>query len=307
MRLSKKVTAVSVGAAMLTGLGAMSALASNHDDKVTICHKPGTPAEQTKRVPPQAVPAHLGHGDRLGPCTPGGGNGGGNGGGGGNLCTTRQDATNVTGDNGSALLNVNNVGAVVQGIQAQLPVNVCDNDLRFLNNNRIQLFGSHEGTENGGENGHSGPHGPGHECTTGQAGDNITGDNAGGSSFLGALANVNNVGAIVQGVQAQAPVNVCGNDVRFLNNNTIQIGGDYAGSVEDGEEGPDGPHAMNQCMTRQDGTNTTGSNGPGLVNVNNVGLIAQGLQVQAPVNVCQNDVRFLNNNDILIGSLFGRF
>ena len=36
--------------------------------KVTICHKPGTPAEQTKSVPEEAVPGHLGHGDYLGEC-----------------------------------------------------------------------------------------------------------------------------------------------------------------------------------------------------------------------------------------------
>jgi len=38
------------------------------DGKVTICHKPGTPAEKTLSVPPSAVPGHLGHGDTLGPC-----------------------------------------------------------------------------------------------------------------------------------------------------------------------------------------------------------------------------------------------
>jgi len=37
-------------------------------DKVTICHKPGTPAEKTLQVPAQAVPGHLGHDDTLGPC-----------------------------------------------------------------------------------------------------------------------------------------------------------------------------------------------------------------------------------------------
>ena len=36
--------------------------------KVTICHKPGTPAEKTKEVPQSAVDGHLGHGDHLGPC-----------------------------------------------------------------------------------------------------------------------------------------------------------------------------------------------------------------------------------------------
>jgi outer membrane biosynthesis protein TonB len=40
------------------------------DKKVTICHKPGTPAEQTKKVPQPAVKGHLDHGDYLGPCKP---------------------------------------------------------------------------------------------------------------------------------------------------------------------------------------------------------------------------------------------
>ena len=37
-------------------------------EKVTICHKPGTPAEKTLKVPPSAVAGHLGHGDHLGKC-----------------------------------------------------------------------------------------------------------------------------------------------------------------------------------------------------------------------------------------------
>jgi hypothetical protein len=41
---------------------------------VTICHKPGTPAEKTKIIPQSALKGHLGHGDTLGPCR--GGNGG---------------------------------------------------------------------------------------------------------------------------------------------------------------------------------------------------------------------------------------
>jgi hypothetical protein len=36
--------------------------------KVTICHKPGTPDEETKEVPDSAVGSHLRHGDQLGPC-----------------------------------------------------------------------------------------------------------------------------------------------------------------------------------------------------------------------------------------------
>jgi hypothetical protein len=38
------------------------------DDMVTICHKPGTPAEKTKTIPRSALPGHLGHGDTIGPC-----------------------------------------------------------------------------------------------------------------------------------------------------------------------------------------------------------------------------------------------
>ena len=38
------------------------------DKKVTICHKPGTPAEKTMSVPEPAVKGHLGHGDYKGPC-----------------------------------------------------------------------------------------------------------------------------------------------------------------------------------------------------------------------------------------------
>ena len=39
--------------------------------KVTICHKPGTPAEKTMQVPASAVAGHLAHGDVLGPCLTG--------------------------------------------------------------------------------------------------------------------------------------------------------------------------------------------------------------------------------------------
>jgi hypothetical protein len=37
-------------------------------EKVTICHKPGTPAERTLSVASSAVAAHLAHGDVEGPC-----------------------------------------------------------------------------------------------------------------------------------------------------------------------------------------------------------------------------------------------
>jgi hypothetical protein len=37
-------------------------------EKVVICHKPGTPAQDTLSVPESALSGHLGHGDTLGPC-----------------------------------------------------------------------------------------------------------------------------------------------------------------------------------------------------------------------------------------------
>ena len=45
------------------------ALPTNEDDKLTICHKPNTPACQTKEIPDAAWPGHEGHGDHLGACT----------------------------------------------------------------------------------------------------------------------------------------------------------------------------------------------------------------------------------------------
>ena len=40
------------------------------NEKVTICHKPGTPAQKTMEVPSSAVGGHTGHGDHVGPCCP---------------------------------------------------------------------------------------------------------------------------------------------------------------------------------------------------------------------------------------------
>ena len=37
-------------------------------NKVTICHKPGTPAQKTLEVSASALGGHLGHGDTIGPC-----------------------------------------------------------------------------------------------------------------------------------------------------------------------------------------------------------------------------------------------
>jgi hypothetical protein len=41
---------------------------SHDDERVTICHKPGTPAEKTLSIPRPALDSHLGHGDTMGPC-----------------------------------------------------------------------------------------------------------------------------------------------------------------------------------------------------------------------------------------------
>ena len=45
-----------------------SEVGGGNGGKVTICHKPGTPAEKTMTVPQSALKGHLGCGDTLGPC-----------------------------------------------------------------------------------------------------------------------------------------------------------------------------------------------------------------------------------------------
>ena len=60
------LTAIVLG---VIGAVALAVPASAGQEKVTLCHKPGTPDEATLSVGAPAVPAHLAHGDRLGPCT----------------------------------------------------------------------------------------------------------------------------------------------------------------------------------------------------------------------------------------------
>lgn len=43
-------------------------LSSSTHNNITICHKPGTPAEKTLVIPEPALNAHLRHGDTLGAC-----------------------------------------------------------------------------------------------------------------------------------------------------------------------------------------------------------------------------------------------
>ena len=46
-------------------------VASAGQEKVTVCHLPGTPAEVTLEIPVPAVPAHMAHGDAVGACPDG--------------------------------------------------------------------------------------------------------------------------------------------------------------------------------------------------------------------------------------------
>lgn len=71
--LNRKVFSIlSVAIAALSLSFATAALANDPPgkDKVTVCHKPGTPAEKTMEIPQSAVSGHLGHGDSQGPCGP---------------------------------------------------------------------------------------------------------------------------------------------------------------------------------------------------------------------------------------------
>ncbi len=58
--------------AALGGVGlaetSVSAAQYQYGQKVTLCHKPGTPAEHTITVAAAAVPAHKAHGDTVGTC-----------------------------------------------------------------------------------------------------------------------------------------------------------------------------------------------------------------------------------------------
>lgn len=56
------------GAEIQAIFAAGSAGMCKDDGKVTICHKPGTPAQKTMVIPIAALAGHLEHGDVLGPC-----------------------------------------------------------------------------------------------------------------------------------------------------------------------------------------------------------------------------------------------
>lgn len=54
--------------ALIALLPALANAQGGPPEKVTICHKPGTPEQKTMTLPTPAANAHQGHGDTLGPC-----------------------------------------------------------------------------------------------------------------------------------------------------------------------------------------------------------------------------------------------
>jgi hypothetical protein len=75
MKRALRMIGVAVGSIGLA-VASLLQMAQAGEDKVKICHKPGTADEKELLVPASAVKGHLGHGDQLGPCgsgDPGGG------------------------------------------------------------------------------------------------------------------------------------------------------------------------------------------------------------------------------------------
>ena len=76
MKLRKVIAAAAVGWALALGLVAFSTMDMQAATKkkakkkhlITICHKPGTPAQNTIRVDHHARQAHYDHGDLAGSC-----------------------------------------------------------------------------------------------------------------------------------------------------------------------------------------------------------------------------------------------
>lgn len=62
----RTLTTAAIAAALI--LTPSAALATPGHDPVTVCHKPGTPAEHEITVDRDALDKHLEHGDALGPC-----------------------------------------------------------------------------------------------------------------------------------------------------------------------------------------------------------------------------------------------
>lgn len=69
--MKKLIFVTAAAAAALLSIGAAPAAAGSDDGKITICHvPPGNPANaHTIEISVNALPAHLAHGDTVGPCT----------------------------------------------------------------------------------------------------------------------------------------------------------------------------------------------------------------------------------------------
>ena len=64
--LAGTLAVAALAAVLLTAGG--SGVQAKPDGAVSICHKPGTPAEKTLTLPPSAIGGHMGHGDTEGAC-----------------------------------------------------------------------------------------------------------------------------------------------------------------------------------------------------------------------------------------------
>ena len=79
--MKRRTLAIRIGGAIAAGAAAVALVpllpavsqqsppvGQESPPRVTVCHKPGTPAQKTMTLPQPAVDAHLGHGDIPGPC-----------------------------------------------------------------------------------------------------------------------------------------------------------------------------------------------------------------------------------------------
>lgn len=67
MKRALRMVGVAVGA-IGVAVASLFPTAQGGEDKVKICHKPGTADEKELLVPASAVNGHFGHGDTLGLC-----------------------------------------------------------------------------------------------------------------------------------------------------------------------------------------------------------------------------------------------
>lgn len=79
--MNRRTVAIRVGGAIAAGAAAVALVpllpavgqqsppvGQESPPRVTVCHKPGTPAQKTMTLPQPAVDAHMRHGDIPGPC-----------------------------------------------------------------------------------------------------------------------------------------------------------------------------------------------------------------------------------------------